>query len=263
MKLNQKVYELYKLNSEGKKVSHLDIRRSDDIKLVINGICTDVKIDLLFEEISKKFGNVIKGYSILQDFGLVVDKDTREGFLVDKKENKLSLYNVETDENIFFDNIRNPFIQMGDINIDEKTEDRYISILKRAYSQVIDEEIKETKTSDNTNAAKTTETDTVNVKNDNKEELTIEQIEQDFKDDGWNINKIDNLTLFIKEGKTPILTSIDNDKVNELEFISSEKDAESGVIYKFKNENEDIDISLKDEKIVILEPETVGANDTV
>ena len=257
MRLNQKVYELYKLTPEEKKITNIDIRKSDNIMLVINGICTEVGIKLLFEKISM-FDNIIKGYSILQNFGLAVDKDTHEGYLVDKKENRLSLHNVETGENIFFGNIRNPFVQMGDININEQTEERYISILKRAYSQVMDEEIKETENPENleeqsditkeTNNNKSTETTPKNS------ELTIEQIENDFKDDGWNVYNIDNLRLFTKPDKTPILA----DGINELEFISSEKDAEAGVIYKFKNGQEDIDVLLNDDKIIILEPETVG-----
>lgn len=281
MKLNQKVYELYKLNSEGKKVTALDIRRDDNILLVINGICTDIKIDLLFEEISKKFGNVIKGYSVLQNFGLVVDKETREGFLIDKKENRLSLFNPITNENIFFDNIKNPFIQMGDININKETEDRYISILQRAYSQVLDEEIKETTlpiTNERiTNEEKSTENNKSEEKEEHEEiekpenkddvksnetklytELTIEQIEQDFKDDGWNINKDGDLMLLIKDNENPILANISNDEITELEFISSENDTEAGIIYKFKNGEHEIDISLKNGKITILETETVG-----
>ena len=264
MKLNKKIYELYKLNNEGLKVTSLDIRRDDNIMLVINGICTDIKIDLLFETISKKFGNVIKGYSVLQNFGLVVDKETKEGFLIDKKENRLSLFNPVTNENIFFDNIRNPFIQMGDININKETEERYILILHRAYSQVLDEEVKETKTENET--TNNIEKEKVEESNEEIKEpietketgtigLTIEQIEDDFKQDGWEINKNGNLSLFTKEKETPILSDTSNDKITELEFVSSNEHPDGTIIHKFKlNENEDIEISLIDGKIQILAP---------
>lgn len=261
MKLNQKIYELYKLNSEGLKVTSLDIRRDDNIMLVINGICTDIKIDLLFETISKKFGNVIKGYSVLQNFGLVSDKETKECFLIDKKENRLSLFNPVTNENIFFDNIRNPFIQMGDININKETEERYISILHRAYSQVLDEEIKETALPITPDSTSVSSDKNEQIKNgeekstDEPSELTIEQIEDDFKQDGWEVNKDGKLTLFTKPNETPILSNTDNDEMTELEFVSSSEQHDSTIIHKFKlNENEDIEISLIDGKIQILGP---------
>ena len=265
MRLNQKVYELYKLNPEGKKITNIDIRKSDNIMLVINGICTEVDIKLLFEKISM-FDNVIKGYSILQNFGLAVDKDTHEGYLIDKKENRLSLHNVETDENIFFGNIRNPFVQMSDININEQTEERYTSILKRAYGQVIDEEIKETATAlpitneritnDTTDTADNADNiKEADIDNQNNQQLTIEQVEQDFKEDGWDIYKIDNMTLFTKQDENPILAKTENDMINELKFVSSDKRTDGTIIHKFKvDEENDINLSLTDGKITILEP---------